>query len=78
MRWKSNLKPIGCIIAHNLSHKLIPKFGKIYKMYKHIENYKFIMAIPGVSNEFKTNFIQLNSFIQCLMDIVRPQYMIIG
>lgn len=36
------------------------------------------MAIPRVSHELKTNFIQLNSFIQCLMDIVVPQYMIIG
>lgn len=26
---------------HNLSHKLIPMFGKIYTLYKDIENYKF-------------------------------------
>lgn len=47
-------------------------FGQIYKMYKDLENYKFMMEIPGVSNELKTNSIQLNSFIQCLMDTVGP------
>lgn len=53
MRWKSNLKYIGCIIVYNLFYKLVLMFGKSYKIYKVLENYKFIMKIFRVLKELK-------------------------